>query len=159
MELLYWEDKARTYGGCAVIIASFFLGSCFSILSLGLFLIGGWAWLPAFFSGAFAAFLLFGCIRYIRGFLNNKVERFGICNDVIWWDVPFFPRRAGFIPLNEVCKLTICADAGKLKVTKRDGTIQRIPWSAWNSAAEQLRAVLIQHYPSIAIEFIERIEG
>ena len=36
---------------------------------------------------------------------------------------------------------------------------QRIPWNAWPPAEEQLRDILTQHYPSVAIEFIERNEG
>ena len=102
---------------------------------------------------------LFACINHICFFVKNERWQYGIRDNVIWWDSPYWPRSAGFVLLDNVCKVRIRAGTGNLQVTLRDGSTQRIPWNAWPPAEEQLRDILTQHYPSVAIEFIERNEG
>ena len=116
---------------------------------------GGWVWLPAIIFGPIAAFLMFLCFSYIYGFVKNEVWRLGIRDDIIWWESPRWPRSEGFIPLDDVCKLTINDNEGKLEVTTRDGTTRRTRCSAWG---QKLRDILRDHYPNVAIEFIERID-
>lgn len=155
MELLNCEQKARSQGACHAIIISLLVGGCFSLATLGFFSFGVRPWQRTIVFGPIAAFALFRCISRIYAFVNNEVGRFGIRDDVIWWDSPRSPRSAGFIPLGDVCKVSIYEGSSKLRVTMRDGTIRRIPWSAPFAASRQLRAVLSEHYPSVDIEFVE----
>jgi hypothetical protein len=158
-DLLNCERRARSYAGCAVIVATLFLGGCFSALTL-LVVVPDWrAKLTGIFLGTVGVFVLLACISHILSFLKNERWQYGIRDDVIWWDSPYWPRSTGFIPLDTVCKLIIHAGTGKLLITMLDGSTKRIPWNAYYPAEEQLRDVLIQHYPSVAIEFTERNEG
>ena len=159
MELLNCEHRARSYDGCGVIVLTLFLGGCFSVLTFLVVVPDWWAKLAGIFLGTFGAFVLAACICHIYFFVKNERWQYGIRDNVIWWDSPHWPRFAGFILLDNVCKVNICARTGKLQVTMRDGSTQRIPWNAWPPAEEQLRDILTQHYSSVAIEFTERTDG
>jgi hypothetical protein len=145
MELLNWEQRARSAYGCFGFVFVLVLAA-FPLLALIEVPLQGWLC-----PGLFSAFFLFWCFSCIYGFVKNEVWRFGIRDDVIWWDSPRWPRSAGFIPLNDVCKVTIHEGAGRLIITARDGTSRRIPCNA----SRQVQAILNEHYPSVAIEFIE----
>ena len=151
MELLNWEQRARSPYSCFVFGFVLVLAMLPALAMIQLPLQG---WLCP---GLFSAFFLFWCFSFIYGFVKNEVWRFGIRDNVIWWDWPRWPRSAGFIPLDDVCKVIIHEGAGKLTVTTRDGTSRRIPCYA----SRQVRAILSEHYPNVAIEFHRkrRIEG
>ena len=146
MELLNCEQRVRSFGGCAGFAFVLFLAGLPALALIELPLRG------CLCPGLFSAFFLFWCLSYIYGFIRNEVWRFGIRDGVIWWDSPRWPRSAGFIQLDDVCKLTIYEGGGKLRVTTRNGMTRRIPCCA---AAEELRAIFREHYPSVDIEFIE----
>jgi len=152
MELLNCEQRARSFGGCAGFLFVLFLCGGFSFFTLFIFLPDWAARLAGTVVGTIAAFLLFACLGFIYSFVRNDVWRFGIRDDVIWWDSPRWPRSAGVIPLDDVSKVTIYEGTNKLRVTMRDGTTRRIPCFA---AAKNLRAIFHEHYPSVAVEFIK----
>jgi hypothetical protein len=113
---------------------------------------GGVVILGAIIFGLFAVFLVVLCFSFIFAFISNKVWRFGICDDFIWWDSPRWPRSKGSIPLADVCKIKIWEGLSKLDVTMKNGTSQRIPCFVAN---RHLNEILNNHYPSVAVEFIE----
>jgi hypothetical protein len=145
MELLNCEQKARSVGGCAAFLFALFLCGCFSLPIAGI-LVRGWGWLAAIVFGPFAAFLLFLlflCVTFIYGLIKNEAWRLGIRDDIIWWESPRWPRSEGFLPLRDVCKVTINDNEGKLEVTTRDGTTLRTRCCSWGP---KLRAILRDHY-------------
>ena len=152
MELLNCEQRGRSFGGCAVFLSVLLLGGFASFLTLLTFVPDWGARLAGIVSGMIAAFMLFLCFSCIYGFVKNEVWRFGIRDNVMWWESPRWPRSAGFIPLDDVCKVTIYEGVSRLKVTTRDGTTRCIPCYA---VATNLRSILRDHYPNVAIEFIE----
>jgi hypothetical protein len=149
MGLLSCEQRARSVGGCAVFLLLLVLAGAFTLATIAMYLQSDWSVVVA---GPIAAFMVFLCFSYIFGFVKNEVWRFGIRDDTIWWDSPRWPRSAGAIPLDDVCKVTVYEGGGKLEVTMWDGTTRRISCCA---AAGKLRAILSEHYPCVAIEFIE----
>lgn len=148
MELFYSEQKARSVFGCVVFLFLLFLAVAFILVTIAeamnkstLTLLPGLA----------STWLVFWCFSYIYGFIKNEVWRFGIRDDFIWWDSPRFPRSAGSIPLSDVCKVTIYEGSGRMDIITRNGTSQRIPCFRTRKAKD----VLSEHYPWVAIEFIE----
>ena len=149
MELFSYEQRARSVTGCAVFLLVLFLAGCFFLVTTAMCLERNWSVIIA---GSAAVFLLFLCGSFIYGFAKNEVWRFGIRDNVIWWDSPRWPRSLGFISLDDVCKVTIYDNTHKMKITMRDGKTRRIFCSP---AGKKVQAIFREHYPSVAIEFIQ----
>jgi len=149
MELFYVEHKARSVYGCVSFFLLFFIAGGFILATACAFILGGWFFGVLF--GMIAAFLVFLCFNCIYGFIWNEIFRFGIRDDVLWWDFPRWPKSTGGIPLDDVCNITIW-QSGQLKITTRDGTSQRLSLCM---PTRKLRKVLNDHYPDVLVEFIE----
>lgn len=93
MELMNYEERTRSFKGCAVFLFALFLAGGFSLATIVIFWQREWLGLVIF--GSVAAFLLFLCGSFIYGFVKNDVWRFGIRDNVIWWDSPRWPRLRG----------------------------------------------------------------